>query len=115
MDVQPMDQGFLWPEVGAESIPVPAFEPEPLPWDEANRQAGREKRRGGHDWRWWDRRRRELAGWPKERRRQRANRAALVDVLAEDEARGVSRKKRDLMEAWSARRDELLDRDGGRW
>ena len=115
MDVQPTEQGVSWSAVGAESTPVPAFEPEPLTWAEANRQASREKRRGGHDWRWWDRRRRELAGWPKERRRQRANRAAWVDVLAEDEARGRTRKKRDLMEAWDARRDELLDRDGGGW
>ena len=105
MDVQPTEQGFPWWRLGAESTPVPAFEPEPLPWDVANRQAGREKRRGGHDWRWWDRRRRELAGWPKEGRVQRANRAAWVDVLVAD--------TRPRMRAWCTRRDDLLAQDGG--
>ena len=74
-------------------------------WRWANRQAAREKRAGGHDWRWWDWRRRELAGWPKERRRQWANRAALVDVLASG--------ARPVMPAWRARRRELLCGGGG--
>ena len=104
MDVQPAEQGFPWLGSVAESRPVPAFAPAPLPWDEANRQAAREKRAGGHDWRWWDRRRRALAGWPVERRRRRANRAAFVDVLAAG--------ARPLMPAWRARRRELLARDG---
>ena len=108
MDVQPVGQGVLWPEAGAESAestPVPAFLSESETWRRANRQAARERAAGGHSWRWWDRRRRELAGWPEEEPRRRANRAALVDVLAAG--------ARPLMPAWRKRRDALLLDEGG--
>ena len=129
MYVQPMEQGGSRAEADAESgsDPMvltereigqwggvyagrvcperPAGRSEEEIWQWANRQAAREKRAGGHDWRWWDRRRRELAGWPEERRRQWANRAALVDVLAAG--------ARPLMPAWRARRNELLGLGGG--
>lgn len=106
MDVhQPVEQGVSWPEAGAESTPAPAFLSESEIWRWANRQASRERTAGGHDWRWWDRRRRELAGWPEERRRRRANRAAFVDVLAAG--------ARPWMPAWRKRRNELLEGDGG--
>ena len=44
-------KGVLWPEAGAESTPVPAFGPELLPWDEANRQANRERMAWDDGWR----------------------------------------------------------------
>ena len=105
MDVQPAVEGVSWAAPGAESTPIPAGLSEGEIWQWANRQAARERRAGGHDWRWWDRRRRELAGWPVERRRQWANRSALVDVLASG--------ARPVMPAWRARRRELLCGGGG--
>ena len=101
-----MEQGVSRAEADAESTPVPAFPSDSEIWRESSRQAARERAAGGHGWRWWDRRRRELAGWPEERPRQRANRAALVDVLATG--------ARPVMPAWRARRDKLLEDDGAR-
>ena len=61
-------------------------------------------RAGGHDWRWMDRRRRELAGWPEEERLPWASRAAYVDVRVTG--------TRPRIPAWCARRDELLEGGG---
>ena len=129
MDVQPAVQGVSGPAPGAESgsdpvvltereieqwggryagrvrLERPAGLTDREIWQWANRQAARERAAGGHDWRWWDWRRRELAGWPEEARLQWANRAAFVDVLATG--------ARPLMQAWRARRNELLEGGGG--
>ena len=61
--------------------PLPPRPPVPLSWRAANRQANRERNARGRDWDWWDRRRRELAGWPEETPVRAANREAWVDAL----------------------------------
>ena len=73
-----------------------------LSWDEANRQAFQEMRGRRTDWHWWNARRRELAGYPKEAPRQRINRAVWVNALV----RGKG------MTWWRKRRREVLE--GGR-
>ena len=83
----------------------------PLEWGEANRQANRERIAAGEDWRWWDRRRRELAGWPDEGRERWANRAAWVDALVAHgalvEHGGRPHDGDGLMALWDVRRREL--------
>ena len=74
-----------------------------LPWDEANRQAFQEMRGRRADWDWWNLRRRELAGYPREAPRQRINRGAFLEMLV----RGKG------MKWWRRRRAELLEAERG--